>query len=193
MRRRLSVTYCLLVVLAIAGCSNDSTVSSQVRPDAPVARPIPPPPPPPPPPPASKADATGITGSEPPAAMAKPGEPSATPATPPRLLPAVVQQKSIQLTAGVALAQTGPEGTLMMFSVDYEVVQGDPNAMGYVWVIERARGNSAKVDVKLKPNATLTTAIGGGWRSEDGPFHCHLEDRMGNRVSESIEMHEPGT
>jgi len=31
------------------------------------------------------------------------------------------------------------------------------------------------------------------WKPEDGPFHSHLEDRKGNRVSESIEMLQPGT
>ena len=32
-----------------------------------------------------------------------------------------------------------------------------------------------------------------GWRPEQGPFHSHLEDSKGDRVSESIEMSQPGT
>ena len=54
--------------------------------------------------------------------------------------PAVARQYSVQLATGVALAQTNPEvGMVMMFSVDYEV-QGEPNASGYIWVIERRTG-----------------------------------------------------
>ncbi len=80
----------------------------------------------------------------------------------------------------------------MMFSVDYEV-QGQPNASGYIWVIERAHGAAAKLQVKLTAKSTLTAAMTANWKPEDGPFHSHLEDRKGNRVSESIEMLEPGT
>jgi hypothetical protein len=117
----------------------------------------------------------------------------AAPATVPSPPPTAAPQQSIQLSAGVALAQTGPDGTMMMFSVDYEFAQGEASSSGYVWVIERARGNPAKVEVRLKAKDTLTTAIGTGWRPEDGPFHSHLEDSKGNRVSESIEMQQPGT
>jgi hypothetical protein len=35
-------------------------------------------------------------------------------------------QPAIQLSAGVALPQTGPDGTLMSFSVDYAFLQGEP-------------------------------------------------------------------
>jgi hypothetical protein len=104
-----------------------------------------------------------------------------------------VAQLSIRLSTGVALAQTGPDGTMMLFSVDYEVTQGGPNASGYLWVIERAHGASAKLDVKLTAKGTLETAMTEKWRPEDGPFHSHLEDRKGNRLSESIEMLQPGT
>ena len=80
----------------------------------------------------------------------------------------------------------------MMFSVDYEL-QGESNAAGYIWVIERAHGAAAKVEVKLTAKGTLMTSLTANWKSEDGPFHSHLEDRKGNRVSESIEMLESGT
>ncbi len=82
---------------------------------------------------------------------------------------------------------------MMMFSVDYEVAEGQPNTLGYVWVIERAHGGPAKLQVKLKPKGTLETALTVNWRPENGPFHSHLEDRQGHRVSESIEMLQPGT
>jgi len=96
-------------------------------------------------------------------------------------------QSPIALSTGVALAQTGPEGTMMMFSVDYEIVQGNPDASGYLWVIERAKGSPAKVEVKMAGKNTLSTAM-AKWRPEDGPFKSHIEDRKGNRLSESIEM-----
>ncbi|MFZ1935287.1 MAG: hypothetical protein WAU84_16325, partial [Thermoguttaceae bacterium] len=86
----------------------------------------------------------------------------------------------------------GPEGTMMMFSVDYEFAQGEPNTAGYIWVIERAHGAVAKLQVKLTAKGTLETALTTNWRPEDGPFHSHLEDRKGNRVSESIEMAQTG-
>ncbi len=79
----------------------------------------------------------------------------------------------------------------MMFSVNYEVAQGEPSASGYVWVIERAHGAAAKLPVKLMPKGTLPAKL--NWRPEDGPFHSHFEDRNGNRVSESIEMLQTGT
>lgn len=81
----------------------------------------------------------------------------------------------------------------MMFSVDYEFTQGQPNTAGYVWVIERARGAAAKLPSKLAAKGTLQTALTANWRPEDGPFHSHLEDRQGNHVSESIEMSQTGT
>jgi hypothetical protein len=104
-----------------------------------------------------------------------------------------VAQFPIRLATGVALAQTGPEGTMMLFSVDYEVTQGQPATSGYVWVIERAHGQPTKVEAKLAAKGTLQGGMVVGWRPEDGPFHSHLEDRKGNRVSESIEMLQPGT
>jgi hypothetical protein len=90
------------------------------------------------------------------------------------------------------LAQSGPEGTMMMFSVDYEL-EGRPNTSGYIWVIERAHGAAAKLEVKLAEKGTLETSLTVNWRPENGPFHSHLEDRQGHRLSESIEMLEPGT
>jgi len=77
---------------------------------------------------------------------------------------------------------------MMMFSVEYEFVQGEPNPkLGYVWVIERAKGASAKQAVPLKKKGTLNTAI-FRWRPENGPFRSHIEDRDGKRLSASIDM-----
>jgi hypothetical protein len=87
----------------------------------------------------------------------------------------------------VALPQTGPEGTMMGFSVSYEFAQGKPDSEGYVWVIERTHGDAARRPVKLTEKGTLEAMI-QKWRPEDGPFHTHIEDRKGNRLSESIEL-----
>jgi hypothetical protein len=101
--------------------------------------------------------------------------------------PAPAAQLPIRIAAGVALPQTGPEGTLMSFSVDYEFAEGEPATAGYTWVIERAHGAAAKQKVQLKKQGNLMTLV-PGWRPEDGPFKSHIEDLKGNPVSESLEM-----
>ena len=100
---------------------------------------------------------------------------------------APVAQTPIRLATGVALPQTGPEGTLMSFSVDYQFTAGEPSPAGYAWVIERAQGAPARQPVRLERQGTLTALL-PGWRPEEGPFRSHLEDAGGNRLSASIEM-----
>jgi hypothetical protein len=107
---------------------------------------------------------------------------------PPVVLP---HQRPIAVTMGVALPQTGPEGTMMMFSVEYEFIQGQPSPEGNVWVIERTHGAPAKLQRKLTRKATIEAAV-FGWRPEEGPFHSHFEDRNGNHLSDSIEMQQTG-
>ena len=55
----------------------------------------------------------------------------------------------------------------------------------------RAHGNPARIDRKLSKKGTLEAGMIKGWRPEDGPFHSHIEDRQGHRISESIEMFQP--
>lgn len=93
----------------------------------------------------------------------------------------------IRLSTGVALPQTGPNGTLMLFSVDYEFVEGEPSAEGYVWVIERAQGKPVRKEVKLLRKGNLPTPM-PGWLPDDGPFHTHIEDHKSARISASIEL-----
>ena len=94
----------------------------------------------------------------------------------------------IQLSAGVALPQTLPDGTAMGFSVDYQFVQGqpDPNA-AYVWVIERSQGTPSRQSVKLSPRGTLQGFV-AEFRPEEGPFQTHLEDGRGNRLSPTMPL-----
>jgi hypothetical protein len=77
---------------------------------------------------------------------------------------------------------------MMGFSIDYEFDQGQPGAEGYVWVIERAHGNPARQQVKLSPRGNLSVMMTQGWRPEHGPFHTHIEDNKGNKLSESVEL-----
>jgi len=108
-----------------------------------------------------------------------------TPSPPPAIAQPAVP---ISLDLGVALGQPGPEGTWMMFSVKYEFVAGGPDPKTqYVWVIERAKGDPARITVALQNNGELNTGI-TGWRPEHGPFHSHIEDPEGKRLSDSIDM-----
>ena len=66
-----------------------------------------------------------------------------------------------------------------------------PDPAGCVWVIERGCGNPERQKVKLDRQGKLETVL-VGWRSEQGPFHCHLEDADGKQVSESVEMPQYG-
>lgn len=106
--------------------------------------------------------------------------------------PAPVEQPSIMLSAGVALAQSGPEGTLMMFSVDYRFREGSPdNSAKYVWVIQPAKGEPREQVVKLRRQDTLQ-AIVPPWRPENGPFKSQIDEIAadGSRrpMSQSIDM-----
>ena len=195
MRHWLPIAVVLAPVLWMIGCSESLTPTPRQNPGTAVVQPNPSSPPAAPQS-APPAGATGGAASVQPATPAQPAVPAtpaapAAPATPEPPPPAAVGQSSIQLSAGVALPQTGPEGTLMSFSVDYEFVQGEPSPEGYVWVIERAHGNPARQSVKLSKQGNLPILI-QGWRPEDGPFQTHLEDRKGNRLSESIELHVTG-
>ncbi len=95
----------------------------------------------------------------------------------------------IELSTGVAMAQTLPEGTSMSFSVDYRVAKDakvDPKAK-YVWVIERSGGGTPiRKEIPLTPQGTLQIIT--PWHPEDGPFRSHIEDASGTKLSASIEM-----
>jgi hypothetical protein len=181
---------CLLAVLAsmylaLVGCDDEPKprLKSMPKADTSATQPGTPAPTPSAPKPSTSPPPTA-TDSGPSQEQPVPSSPPSAPAPPPPTAPA---QLPIQLSTGVALPQTGPEGTLMGFSVDYEFAQGEPNAEGYVWVIERARGAAAKQKAKLSQKGNLMALI-QGWQPEDGPFKSHIEDSKGMRQSDSIEM-----
>lgn len=172
MRRLLHYVAFLLPLLWLAGCTDNSTggpAPKAASSASPTTNPVPPPPPPPPGPPSPALPAPSS-----PAPLATPQ--SAAPVRMP-----------IRLSTGVALPQTGPEGTLMSFSVDYSFDQGEPNPSGYSLVIERTRGAPAKQSVRLARKGDLPVLV-SGWRPEDGPFRAYIEDLDGNRVSGSIDL-----
>ena len=83
---------------------------------------------------------------------------------------------AVKLSAGVALGQTGPEGTLMMFSVDYRFREGAPSKQSrYAWVIKPATGEPLEQIVKLTRQSTLQ-AIVPQWRPENGPFTSYIDE-----------------
>ena len=100
----------------------------------------------------------------------------------------------VTLSTGVALAQTGPDGVLMSFSVDYEF-DDQPNAScEYLWVIKRSRGEPAGIPVDLQQKGTLQTLV-PKWRPEEGPFEAHIVESCDGRkreVSKSIALERTG-
>ena len=94
----------------------------------------------------------------------------------------------VRLSAGVALPQTLPDGSVMTFSVDYEFLPGHAPASsgGYVLVIQRPHGPPGRFPVQLRAKDTL--AVFTNWHPSEGPFHAHLEDASGQRISDSVEL-----
>ena len=90
----------------------------------------------------------------------------------PSVPPAAAVQ--VRLSAGVALPQTGPSGTMMGFSVDYKFATGRPDsAAKYAWIIQRSKGPETAMSVKLKAKGTLQKFL-LDWRPSDGPFTSTL-------------------
>lgn len=88
--------------------------------------------------------------------------------------PASASEPVIKLYAGTSLPQTGPDGTLMSFSIDYQFTQGGPDPTAkYVWVIERSQGDPFQRLIQLKGKGTLQILI-PGWRPGEGPFESHI-------------------
>ena len=101
-------------------------------------------------------------------------------------------QPPIKLSVGVALPQTGPTGTLMSFSMDYQFTQGGPDPTAkYVWVIERSQGDPYQRPVQLNGKGTLQILI-PGWRPGEGPFQSHIaevsDEEVLGKISGSIAL-----
>ncbi len=117
-------------------------------------------------------------------------EPAAVEPTPvpSRSLPSAgSEQRSIHLSAGVALPQSLPIGTTMGFSVDYQFAGGEPGSSLYLWVIKPSKGQTIKQPVQLRAQGTLQGFF-PPLRPENGPFSTHIEDAQGNRLSKSLPL-----
>lgn len=94
----------------------------------------------------------------------------------------------VDLSAAVALPMTGPEGTMMGFSVDYRLRgTGLPAQSQCVWVIEGQGGKVYRLPVKLDSQGNLMLVV-PEWRPEDGPFRCRIQDQMGQPISPTVDM-----
>jgi hypothetical protein len=82
----------------------------------------------------------------------------------------------VRLSAGTALPQTGPEGVLMGFSVDYQSPGYQPSAGARcVLVIERGDGKRAEQPAEVAASGTWALII-QGWPPEAGPFQARVEE-----------------
>ena len=101
-------------------------------------------------------------------------QPLVQPPSEPRAQPAVVPEAAasqIALSSGVALAQTLPDGTAVLCSMDYQWTSGGPEpGTEYVWVVKLGDGKqlTGPADVK-KPRGTIQMVL-RGVRPDDGPF-----------------------
>ena len=181
MRQLILAVTLSFITLWLTGCGNGSISGPKPTTDTSVGKPSPPPPPPP------RLSPVGTTGSPPKAQTAAQPQASSTIPGVSKPQTATEGQQAIRVSTGVALPQTGPDGTLMSFSVDYEFTQGEPGSSAYIWVIERAHGGPARQPVQLARQGNLPILI-QGWHPEDGPFQTHIEDRSGNRLSAVIDL-----
>jgi hypothetical protein len=178
----------LAAALQAAGCVPDYRPAPMPKPAAPVTRTAKAPPGPQPAP-------QSPAGTVPPSPAKSPAGSSAAVSLPPpsgfaSLPPPKAGTMPIQLSTGIGLAQTGPEGTIMSFSVLYQFVQGEPpSSVGYFLVIGRAQGAPAKVPARLSREGNLMALM--PWRPEEGPFQAHVEDQSGTRLSDSIDLRPP--
>lgn len=78
---------------------------------------------------------------------------------------------------------------MMMFSVDYEFVSGEPNSRTpYVWVIEPSNTPPLAAAGPLEREGNLMT-YAPQLKKRNGPFRCYIADRSGRHLSKTIDMH----
>lgn len=89
--------------------------------------------------------------------------------------PAARGVSSIRLSAGIAVPQSLPMGTVMAMSVDYAIAGPLNNSSRYVWVVSSQAGENVEVAVQPKVTGTLQ-AFFLKLRPEHRPFNCHIEE-----------------
>lgn len=141
---------------------------------------------------ASGLKASAQTGAASPASpSSSPNAAAAGPTSGPASMPASATKAApsgpalgalpVQLSAGVALAQTLPDGTQMGFSVDYQYRGAAMSPVAAVWVIQRRSGAPARLRVQLQAGGNLATFV--PWPPDEGPYQCRIEDTGGRALS----------
>ena len=122
-------------------------------------------------PPAAPADAAAAPVASSPVANPTAAQPQVQPrvAAPPAA-PADSAPR-IRLSTGVALAQTLPDGTSVLCSIDYQWVSGGAQqGIQYVWVIELGNGQRMSGPANLSKRSGTVQAILRGVKPDQGPF-----------------------
>jgi hypothetical protein len=163
--RLLALLPCLLLCLAV-GCEPEAA-----NPPAPTGRVLP-----------GRVGAPDQAGAAAGGGLAAPGADVPAPGGAPAQLElaGAAAPFPIRLSAGTALPQTGPEGTLMSFSVDYQATGYEPQtSVRCVLVIER--GDRQRVEQQLAEVSASGTwaAFVQGWPPEAGPFQAWVEEISG--------------
>jgi hypothetical protein len=103
------------------------------------------------------------------------GAPQLNPQAQPPAAPAAASFP-IRLSAGTSLPQTGPEGTLMSFSVDYQAAgYRPPLGARCVLVVERGDRKRVEQPAEVAANGTWALFV-EGWPPEAGPFQAHVDE-----------------
>jgi hypothetical protein len=115
-------------------------------------------------------EASFAAAAESPPANPPAAQPQAQPAVPSS--PAVTASATrIQLSTGVALAQTLPDGTSVLCSIDYQWVSGGAQqGVEYVWVIELGNGQRMSGPANVSKRSGTVQAILRGVKPDQGPF-----------------------
>ncbi len=109
------------------------------------------------------------SGGVPPAGSQQPQSGSRASGTKPRGVP------PIRLSAGIAVPQSLPMGTVMGLSVDYTVFGALDGSSRYVWVVSSQGGGDIDVEQKLAASGTLQ-AFFLKLRPEHRPFNCRIDE-----------------
>ncbi len=155
----------LVVVLAIAGCDVPVTTPP------PAAAPAPPPPPAPTPPSSGGVESAPATST----GVTSPPAPAAGPAT-----------LNVELETAVALAQTGPDGTLVGFSVDYKFATAPPQVARFGLLLARLDGQTMLAEQTLQTEGNIAVLV-PSWKPEHGPFTASIVqlDNANQTIAES--------
>lgn len=84
----------------------------------------------------------------------------------------------IELRRPVSLGQTGPNGIMMSFSVEYQYLNGTPiSGKDYYLVIRSQEGRYSDLQISPMQSRGVLNAVIESWRPEYGPFTAVIEER----------------